>query len=122
MERQYSRYETDAIKRYCVFKDGRLVELPRVCGGIDFGRSLEIINRIGNLLLAKCPGHQTWSGIGQTRYAPTKYWIIRIDNETPDRFDLSFLNSEEVSNNNWRDIRRRFKELMITEWRKQENG
>ena len=105
----FPRYETYAWKDHCDFKDGELVELPRVTGGIDWGRRMSVVYRNGNWLLVKVPGHTAWSGVGQTRYWSTSYMIVEIIKETKKQYDLNFYQFEDVVDNNWRDIQKRMK-------------
>lgn len=105
----FPRYETYAWKPHCTFEDGELIELPRVTGGIDWGRRMPLVYRKGSWLLVKVPGHIAWSGVGQTRYCSTMYMLVEITSETDKKYDLLFHKEELVINRNWRDIQKRFK-------------
>ncbi|HEC65259.1 MAG TPA: hypothetical protein ENI23_08195 [bacterium] len=105
----FPRYETYARKEHCEFKDGELVELPRVTGGIDWGRRMPVIYRNENWLLVKVPGHTAWSGVGFTRYYSTRYMLVEIIEETDKKYQFNMHKDEKVVDRNWRDIQKRMK-------------
>jgi hypothetical protein len=47
--------------------------------GINYGpKGLETIARIGNYEIWRSFGHQTWSGRGESSYAPANYYLVDI--------------------------------------------
>jgi len=54
-------------------------EWKMMCCGIDYGRPFEMVwvSPKKKFYIMKRPGHQTWAGLGATRYAPTEHILMK---------------------------------------------
>ena len=99
--------DTRNVMRWnCKFdEDGKLIQLPRICGGWDFGRPLDVICQEGRFYVVRRKGHVDWSGVGMRRYYSTVYYLLEGD-ICEDQVEFKVLKREETEDRPWREIRR----------------
>lgn len=96
-------------RRRCTFDEkGYLIQFPRVCGGWDFGRPLDVIYQEGRYYVVRRKGHEDWSGVGMRRYYSTVYMLLEVKAvaSNGNAFILTILEREETQDRPWREIRR----------------
>ncbi|NIN00467.1 MAG: hypothetical protein GTO24_21015 [candidate division Zixibacteria bacterium] len=68
-------------KGFKLNEHGSVILLPRIMGGVDYGRDIEIFHKEGIYYVGKRPGHEAWAGTGRRAYTPTRYFLMRIIKE-----------------------------------------
>ena len=90
----------------CDFDENEnLIRLPRVCGGWDFGKPLDVVYQEGCFYVVRRKGHVDWSGVGMRRYYCTVYYLLEVD-IGENEIEFKVLKREETEDRPWREIRR----------------
>jgi hypothetical protein len=90
----------------CKFdEDGKLIQLPQISGGWDFGRTLDVVCQEGRFYVVRRKGHTAWSGVGMRSYYSTEYLLLEVD-ISEDEVEFKILKEEQTEDRPWREIRR----------------
>jgi len=94
------------LRRKCKFDENEnLIQFPRVCGGWDFSKTLDVVYQEGRYYVVRRKGHVDWSGVGMRRYYSTVYFLLEVD-ISEDQVSFNVLEREETEDRPWREIRR----------------
>jgi len=79
--------------------------------GIDFGPHPTIIWEEDGKAIFRVKGSERWSGLGQTRYYPTAYYLMKITKEEGQRLELGQIIARSNPEYYWRASLKDLKEI-----------